>query len=288
MSHFVKEHVTRLFADAGYELVDIHGDRGGIVQGDGLHIVVQPDIAAAASRFADDPEIIEAILADAEGGAPLRLSLYGGSSSADLEGVYLKEWFIDFLKDETSALYYRAQREVNAIFDAEDAPDREWNGDAYVGVVDEFAIADSIGRQKFVRVRRVADQSFNAYESGDEEADREDAASIIEGRSSHGTVDIEIHHVDTNSVIGSFEPFRFISPGDVDPREFETADAAGLISGTALIWPRDESGAHTLELAAELAADAEEDIVAAALRVRASERGLTRDAEVSSSPAMGI
>ena len=126
---------------------------------------------------------------------------------------------------------------------------------------------------------------FNAYESGDEEADRTDAASIIEGRSSHGSVDIEIHHVDVDSTIGSFDPFRIVSPEEYDTRAFPAGEASRVVSGAALIWPRDEQDAHTLDLAAELAADEDEHAVAAALKARAIERGLAQDADSELSPA---
>ena len=163
MSHFVREHVTRVFKDAGYDLLDIHGDRGGIVQGDGLHLVVTADITAAAGRYSNDPAVTAEILKDAEASQRLKLSLYGGSSSADREGVWLSDEFISFLKEECTEIYYSAQNDVNAIFDAEDAPDREWNGreQVYVGTVDEFVIDDNEGRRMFVRVSRKADQSFN-------------------------------------------------------------------------------------------------------------------------------
>lgn len=286
MSHFVREHVTRVFKDAGYDLLDIHGDRGGIVQGDGLHLVVTPDITAAAGRYSNDPAVTAEILKDAEASQRLKLSLYGGSSSADREGVWLSDEFISFLKEECTEIYYSAQNDVNAIFDAEDAPDREWNGreQAYVGTVDEFAIDDNEGRRMFVRVSRKADQSFNAYESGDEEADTADAASIIEGRSSHGSVDIEIHHVDVDGTIGSFDLFRIVSPEEYDTRDYPAGEASRVVSGAALIWPRDEQDAHTLDLAAELAADEDEHAVAAALKARAIERGLAQDADSELSP----
>ena len=282
MSHFVREHVTRVFKDAGYDLLEIHGDRGGIVQGDGLHLVVSPDITAAAGRYSSDPSVIAEILKDAEASGRLELALYGGSSSVDREGIWLSDEFISFLKEECAEIYHSAQNDVNAIFDAEDAPDREWNGreQAYVGTVDEFAVDDNEGRRMFVRVSRKADQAFNAYESGDEAADRADAASIIEGRSSHGSIDVEIYRVDVGSAIGSSEPFRIVWPEEYDPRDFQSEEASRIISGAALIWPRDEQDAHTLDLAAELAADEDEHAVAAALKARAIERGLAQDVGV--------
>lgn len=285
MSHFVKEHVTRVFRDAGYELLDIHGDRGGIIQGDGLHLVVTPDIAAAARRFSDDAAVISGVEKDAEDSLKLRISLYGGSASVDREGVWLSPEFIDHLKDECSEIYYKAQREVNAIFDAEAGPNREWDGQAYVGVVDEFAIDNADGERCFVRVLRVADQSFNAYESGDEDADRDDAASIIEGRAAHGAVEVAIYDIDTASRIGSFEAFRIVSPDEYDGQNFESGEASRVIHGSALIWQRDEADAYTLELAAELAADEDELAVAAALKARAIARGLHSDAEADEDAA---
>lgn len=279
MSQFVKEHVTRVFRDAGYELLDIHGDRGGIVQGDGLDLVVTPDIAAAARRFSSDPVVIAGIENDEAASLKLRLSLYGGSASADLEGIWLSPDFVTYLKDECSEIYYKAQREVNAIFDAEDAPNRDWDGNAYVGVIDEFAVETSDGDRLFVTVKRIADQSFNGYESGDEVADREDVASIIEGRSSHGTISIELREIEANYSSGNARFDREFSADAYAATEFEFEDPAHVLNGFAQIWPRDENEAFTLDLAAELAFDEGEPSVAAALRVRAIERGLPQDAE---------
>ncbi len=286
MSLFVKEHVTRVFRDAGYELLEIHGDRGGIVQDDGLHLEVTPDIAAAARRFSNDPTVIEAIEADASASQKPVLKLYGGSSSMDLEGVWLSEEFVDFLKEECSDIYYKAQDDVNAIFDAEDADDGKWDSrrHAYVGTVDEFAIDDHQGRRVFVTVYRIADQSFNAYESGDEEADRADVADIIDGRSSHGSIEITMHWIDTDNMIGSFEPFRMIPQDQYDIDAYRDAGSLNAIGDHALTWPRDDNDAHTLELAAEIAQDAGLPSIAAALKARAFERGLVPDAEVAAAP----
>lgn len=272
MSLFVKEHVTRVFRDAGYELLDIHGDRYGIVQGDGLDLVVTPDIAAAARRFSSDSLVIAGIENDAAASRKLRMSLYGGSASADLEGVWLSPEFVSHLKDECSEIYYKAQREVNAIFDAEDAADREWDGRAYRGIVDEFALeTDEDGFGAFVRVYRVADQSFNAYESGDEEADRDDVASIIEGRASHGTVEVHVFEIFAGGEV--HHPF---SADSFDGRDFKIGTAEQVFRGHGLIWPRDGNDAHTLELAAQLLIDEEEQAIANVLIERAIARGLPR------------
>lgn len=278
MSSFVTDHVTRVFIDAGYALLEIHGDRGGIVQGDGLHLVVAPEIAAAAKRFSNDPAVQSEIVNDAAASSALKLSLYGGSSSVDREGIWLGDDFLGFLKDECTSLYYRAQREVNAIFDAEDAPDREWCGrdQAYVGIVDEFAMDDSDGR-RFVRVLRKADQSFNPYGSGDEHADHEDAQAVIEGRASHGTVEIEIHRLGNDATPDAVGLFEFASEEEFDPDHFVRGKAELIVSGAGLIWPRDDQDAHTLELAAELVADDDELSIAAALKQRAIGRGLDVD-----------
>lgn len=277
MSQFVKEHVTRVFRDAGYELLDIHGDRGGIVQGDGLHLVVTPDIAAAARRFSSDPVVIAGIENDGVDSRKLRMSLYGGSASADLEGVWLSPEFVNHLKEECSEIYYKAQREVNAIFDAEDAPDREWNGRAYAGVVDEFAmeIEKDVFRV-FVRVYRVADQSFNPYESGDEEADREEAASIIEGRASHGTVEVHVFEIDADDFIDGQEVFHPFSAEAYDGKDFVLGMAEQVFTGRGLTWQHDSNDAYTLELAAQLfdGDDDDEQAVADMLIERATARGL--------------
>jgi hypothetical protein len=286
MSLFVKEHVTRVFRDAGYELLDIHGDRGGIVQGDGLHLVVTPDIAAAARRFSTDPAVIAGIEKDAEDSLKLRISLYGGSASADLEGVWLSQEFVNHLRDECSEIYYKAQRDVNAIFDAEDAPDREWNGRAYAGVVDEFAmeVEEDVFRV-FVRVYRVADQSFNPYGSGDEDADRQDAASIIDGSSSHGTVEVHIFEIDADDFIDGQEVFHPFSAESYDGKDFVLGMAERVIRGRGLIWQRGSNDACTLELAAELFDDEDEQAITNALIERAIARGLPRDAEAETSAA---
>jgi hypothetical protein len=290
MSQFVKDHVTRVFRDAGYELLDIHGDRGGIVQGDGLHLVVSPDIAAAARRFSADPAVIAGIEKDAQDSLKLRISLYGGSASADREGVWLSAEFIDHLRDECSGIYYKAQRDVNAIFDAEDAPDREWNGRDYVGVVDEFAmeIEENVFRL-FVRVYRVADQSFNAYGSGDEEADRWDAASIIDGSASHGTVEVHLFEIDADDFVDGKEVFHPFSAENFDGKDFVLGMAEKVVTGKGLIWTRDSNDAYTLELAAELLDRGDdEQIVADALIERAIARGLPQDSEVEADAATRI
>jgi len=275
MSDFVKDHVTRIFGDAGYELIEIYGDRGGIVQGDGLHLIVKPDISAAARRFSSDEAVISTIEQDAKDSAKIHFSLYGGSSSIDREGVYLSDEFINFLKDETSRIYYKAQRDVNAIFEAEDAPDREWNGRHYVGVVDEFAVDDAEGNRSFVRVTQIADRSFNPYEAGDEEADRAEAASIIDGKLAHGSIEVEIYDAPSN---GEGGPFRILPEDEYDPEEFQPDDARNIVRGTGLIWGRDPDNAEILDLAAELVAEEEAFAVSEALKARAAERRLSAPA----------
>ncbi len=284
MSLFVKNHVSRIFAEGGYELVKIHGDRGGIVQGDGLHLLVSVDPAMLVrlhgERFLLDPtEVAE----DARNGEKLQISLYGGSASANLEGVEFSNRFIHLAKEEAAALYYRAQNEVNAIFDAEDGPDRDWDGSkgAYVGVVDEFAVQPIAGDRSFIRVLRVADQSFNAYESGDEEADRADADGIIAGKLSHGTVEIHIYDIDPTGFPedGDMAFDRDFSEDAYEAREFRHEEPARVISGVGLIWGRDEADVFTLELAAELADDEGEHVVANVIREHAIARGLQADGQ---------
>jgi hypothetical protein len=277
MSMFVKSHVARLFKEAGYELVKIEGDRGGIVQGDGLHLVVVPDVGAVARRYSDDEAAIARIVEEARDSRALELSLYGGSVSADMEGVWLSDEFVSFLKEECEDVYYRAQREVNAIFDAEDASDREWDDtrDAYVGIADEFAAQTSDGGRLFIRVNRVADQSFNAYESGDDAADIADATDIVEGRSSHGTVEIEIYEIAPDYVDEDKVQFDLpFSTDAYDPRMFRSDEASRIISAAGLVWPRSETEAYTLDLAGELVDDEDEPAAARALKVRAAELGL--------------
>ncbi|NTF18181.1 hypothetical protein G6L37_07160 [Agrobacterium rubi] len=281
MSDFVKDHVTRIFVDAGYQLLELWGDRGGIVQGDGLHLVVTPDISAAARRFSDDQDVVALIEQDAEASNKLKLSLYGGSSSCDREGIWLSDDFIAFLKDETSGLYYAAQKDVDAIFEAEDAPDREWAGDAYVGVIDQFSVETSDGDRIFVTVKRIADQSFNAYESGDEQADRADAASIISGASSHGSIAVELLDIEADHRQDPPIFDREFSPDAYDSDEFDGEEPSNVIIGSGMIWTSDANEAHTLALAAELAEEEGEHAVAAALKARAIERGLPQDNETT-------
>lgn len=284
MSAFVKNHVTRVFQDAGYELLEINGDRGGIVQGDGLDLVVSPAIADAARRFSQDPEVVASVEKDAQDSLPIRLSLYGGSASIDLEGVWLSSDFITFLKDECSEIYYKAQKDVNAIFDAEDADDREWNGQAYVGVVDEFAMEFADNQRVFVRVSRIADQSFDAYESGDEEADQEDAAAIIDGWASHGTIEVAIYDIDASDFMDGVEISKPFSPDDYDGKMFKTGKAERVVTGTGLCWPRDDMDASTLEMASELVHDEGESDIAKALMARAIQRGLKVEEEATPKP----
>lgn len=288
MDQFVKDHVTRVFKDDGYDLLDIHGDRGGIVQGDGLHLTVTPDISAAARRFSKDGSVIAQIEDDAASSRKLTLHLYGGSAAPDREGVLFDDEFIDFLKEECSDIYYKAQSDVNAIFDAEDVEDGRWDGrrNAYVGTVDEFAIDDNQGRRVFVTVYRIADQSFNGYESGDEEADRADVADIIEGRSSHGSIEITLHWIDTDSMIGSFEPFRMVPEDEYDILTYRDADALEAYVEHALTWPRDDRDAHTLDLASEIARDAGHFPIADALKARAVERGLENSIDETAAPTL--
>jgi hypothetical protein len=283
MSLFVKNHVSRVFGDGGYELLEIYGDRGGIVQGDGLHLVVTPDISAAARRFSSDEVVIARIENDARDAPKLKLSLYGGSASADLEGIWLSEEFVTSVKEHCVDLYYAAQADINAIFDAEDAPDRNWDGsrDAYVGAVVEFAMQPLPGERSFVRVLRIADQSFNAYESGDDEADREDVSGIIDGDYSHGTVEIHIYDIEPTGYRddGDMAFDRDFAEDAYRFREFRHDEPSRVISGTALVWKRDVSEKFTFELAAELAADDGEDAVAKAIRERVISHGLQVDAQ---------
>ncbi|WP_327210951.1 hypothetical protein [Rhizobium leguminosarum] len=277
MSMFVKKHVKRLFKEAGYDLVKIDGDRGGIVQGDGLDLTVAPDVEALAFDFSEEPSLRRRIVEDSQVSRRLELELYGGSASANLEGIYVDADFLAFVKEKASETYYRAQREVNAIFAAEDAPDREWDDvrQAYVGVADEFAAQTSDGGRLFIRVNRVADQSFDAYESGDDAADIADATDIVEGRSSHGTVEIEIYEIAPDYVDEDKVQFDLpFSTDAYDPRMFRSDEANRIISAVGLVWPRSETEAYTLDLAGELADDEDEPAAARALKVRAGELGL--------------
>lgn len=288
MSHFVKTHIERLFKAAGYELLSLQGDRGGIVQGDGLYLTVSPDIAAAARRYSTDENEIASIEADTEGSRRLEIKLYGGSASPDMEGVWLPQKFVSFLQAECSDLYYKAQKDVDAIFDAEDAPGREWDGarDAYAGTVAEFAAETAEGGRIFLRVIRIADQSFNAYESGDDEVDAAEAADIIEGRTSHGSIEIEIHEIEPEYLDADGPEYgEAFDPSAYDPRDYRSDAAARIIESSGLAWPRMESEAYTLELAADIAAEEGELAASRALHSKAVELGLPLEDHVSEAVA---
>jgi len=270
MSVFVREHVKRVFDRAGYGLVKLDGDRHGIVQGDGLHLTVAPYLEQAARRFSSDEETVIAILSEAMGSRPLKFDLYGGSVSVDLEGIYLPDEFIAFMKEECRETYYQAQRDVDAIFDSEDPPEAEWDEarHAYVGVADEFAAEAQDGERLFVRVLHIADQSFNAYESGEEEYDARDAAEIIEGRTSHGSVEVQVHRIAPGENGSAFDANAY------DPDDFDAGEADVVYAGQALSWTNDGKGAHLLDLAAEIASDEGDARLARILKARAVELGL--------------
>jgi len=279
MSVFVREHVKRVFDRAGYGLLKLDGDRHGIVQGDGLYLTVAPYIEAAARRFSSDEATVDAILSEAVGSRPLKFDLYGGSVSVDLEGIYLPDEFIEFLKDECRETYYQAQRDVDAIFDSEDPPEGEWDEarHAYVGVADEFAAEAPEGERLFVRVLHIADQSFNAYESGEEEYDARDAADIIEGRTSHGSVEVQVHRIGPDEINLGEATSGHGSAFDAnayDPDDFDAGDADAVYAGQALSWTNDGKGAHLLDLAAEIVADEGDERLAKILKARAVELGL--------------
>lgn len=287
MSIFVETHVTRLFKEAGFEVRNLWGDRGGIVQGDGLELVVAPDVEALLAEFSQEPGLRRRVIEDSHFSRRLELKLYGGSASADLEGIYINEEFLEFVKERASTVYYKAQKEVDAIFDAEDAPDRDWDGarQAYAGIVAEFAAETVDGERIFLRVLRVADQSYNAYESGDAEADAAEAADVVEGRVSHGSVEIQIYEIGPSLGDDAFEPF---DPDAYDPRDYRAKAASRIIEATGLCWPRAESEAYTLELAADLAAEEGEIAASRALLEKAVALGLPLEdsvAEVVSSPS---
>jgi hypothetical protein len=157
-----------------------------------------------------------------------------------------------------------------------------------VGVADEFAAQTSEGGRLFIRVSRVADQAFNAYESGDDEADLADATDIVEGRSSHGTDEIEIYEIEPDYMDDDKVEFDLLFAADAyDTRRFKPEEASRVISGVGLVWPRSDTEAHTLALAAELADDEDEPAAARALRARAVELGLPMEfeQEQSASPS---
>lgn len=279
---FVETHVKRLFKEAGFEVTTLNGDRGGIVQGDGLDLVVDPDLEALSVDFSDDASVLRQIAEDARGSNKLAIELYGGSASSDLEGIYIDEAFLAFVKERAVEVYYKAQNEVNAIFDAEDAPDRRWDGarDAYVGTAAEFAAETADGGRLFVRVNRIADQSFDAYGSGDEVADLADVADILSGRSSHGTIEIQIYEISASNTYGGITEFDLpFAEVEYEPCFFRPQEADRIITGRGLVWTRSENEAFTLELAAELADEEEEHAVAVALRAEAAVRGSRADFE---------
>ncbi len=193
MPIFVKEHCKRIFADAGFGLLEAFGDRHGIVQGDGLDVKVAPFIEPAAQAFTEDAAVRAAIMDKAINGEPLKLRAFGGSISVD-DGYYgdLPTDFIEFLKDRCRDAYWQAQKDVDAYYEAGDPEDMEWNErlNAYVGIIDQFTAFLPDG-PIFIRVVHVADEEYNPYESGEEEYDRAEAAEVIAGKHNHGSILIE-------------------------------------------------------------------------------------------------